>query len=368
MGMLLFLQDTPVWEPYQIARIMNADGSGLRSLGHAVDASWSADGQVVHVVAPDAACVPSLITEKPDGSARVVVSRGLRSLDSAFTWSPDERQIVFLRFRNGPPPRMCGSQGGTYEGLIYDLWVMNADGSGARVLVPDFQVSGIHSAVWSSDSSRIAYLAPAKSPTPNGPPPSVAFVRVSDGRSSESGVPNVSQSETGLAWSPDGRRLAFTFVFSTLPDYADHVAIVDAAAGSTGFLDLTGADSHLAAAKLGVPIWSPDGRTIAVTKEIDAANGSVTGVDILLLDTAKGGLIRDLGFTDAGGNATPTWSADGNWLAYVAAWDATHTHPGPIIEVASNGSDRRTVPGTAPAASSTGYVEWVQWIAWQPAR
>jgi Tol biopolymer transport system component len=359
MGMLLFLQDTPVWEPYQIARIMNADGSGLRSLGHAVDASWSADGHLVHVVAPDAACVPSLITEKPDGSARVVVSRGLRSLDSAFTWSPDERQIVFLRFRNGPPPRMCGSQGGTYEGFIYDLWVMNADGNGARVLVPDFQVSGIHSAVWSPDSSRIAYLAPAKFPTQNGISTSVTFVRVSDGRRRDSGVSNVSQSETGLAWSPDGTRLAFLFVVSSLPDFAAHVGVVDAAEGSSGFLDLT-SDADLAAAKLGVPIWSPDGRTIAVTREIDAADGSVAGVDILLLDAVKGGLVRDLGLTDAGGNATPTWSADGSWLAYVAAWDATHAHPGPIIEVASNGSELRIVPATAPAASTTDYVQWVQ--------
>lgn len=365
--MLLFLQNTPVWEPYQIARVINADGSGLRSLGHAVEASWSADGRVLHIVSPDANCVPSLITEKPDGSARVVVSRGLRSLDSAFTWSPDERQVVFLRFRDGPPPRMCGSQGGTYDGLIYDLWLMNTDGSGARVLVPDFQVSGIHSAVWSPDSSRIAYLAPPKSPSPNGTSTSVVFVRVSDGRYSQSGVPSVSQSKTGLAWSPDGPRLAFSFVFDTLPNYADHIGVIDAIAGSTDFLDLTSADPALAKSTLGVPIWSPDGTTIAVTREIDAADGSVTGVDILLLNAATGGLVRDLVLTDAGGNATPTWSADGKWLAYVAACDATHTHPGPIVEVATDGSELRIVPGTAPAASTTGYVEWVQQIAWQPA-
>lgn len=367
VGMLLFLQDTPTWEPYETAWIMGPDGSGLRSLGNVVDASWSADGQLVHLVTPDAACVPSLITEKPDGSARVVVSRGLTSLDFAFTWSPDERQIVFLRFRNGPPPRMCGSQGGAYEGLIYDLWAMSADGSRARVLVPDFHVSGTLSAVWSPDSSQIAYLAPGKFPTPNGISTSVAVVRVSDGRRRDSGTSNVSQSETGLAWSPAGTHLAFSFVVSSLPNFAAHVAVVDAAKGSSGFLDLTSAPD-LAAARLGVPIWSPDGRTVAVTKEIDAANGSFTGVDILLLDPAKGGLIRDLGLTDAGGSATPTWSADGRWLAYAAAWDATHANPGPIMEVTVDGSERRIVSGTAPTASTTGSVQFVQRIAWQPAR
>ncbi len=204
-GELLVFRNPDPWEPYGYVWAVAADGTNLRKLGAAVEASWSADGRRVHLVAPGPDCVPSLVTETPDGSGRVVVSRGLRSLDSGFAWSPDERQVAFLRFRDGPPPKMCGSQGGTYGPLVIDLWVMQADGSSARVVVRDFPLSGLRSFGWSPDSSRIAYFPkPDASGTPSAV--TVNLVRVADGQRSQSATAVLASSANGLTWSPDGTR------------------------------------------------------------------------------------------------------------------------------------------------------------------
>jgi hypothetical protein len=363
VGLLLFMQNTPTYQSYQMVRIVNADGSELRTIGTGVEASWSADGRVVHTVSQDANCVPSLISEGSDASGRVVMSSGLQAGDGTFRWAPDAPQVTFIRYRDGLPVHDCGSQGGAGPAPIMDLWVMNADGSGARVLVSDFRADG---AAWSPDSSLIAFLAPAKAPTPSGAIVTfVAFVRVSDGRRTESGTSNVSAGETGLAWSADGTRLAFSFTADPAVPIA-HVGVVNAAEGSTGFLDLTTWNPVATAMRLGVPIWSPDGTMIAVTSEIVGSDGTITGGDILLLDAVKGGLVRALGLTDADGRGTPSWSADGRWIAYVSEIrDTTGMHPGPIVEVAIDGSDRRIVPGTSPTA--TDFVDGVTWVAWQPA-
>ena len=173
----------------------------------------------------------------------------------------------------------------------------------------------------------------------------------------------MSAGETGLAWSADGTHLAFSFTADPAVPIV-HVGVVDAAEGSTAYLDLT--IGNVPAMRLGVPIWSPNGTMIAVTSEIVGSDGTITGGDILLLDAVKGGLVRDLGLTDADGRGTPSWSADGRWITYVSEIrDTTGVHPGPIVEVAIDGSDRRIVPGTSPTA--TDFVDGVTWVAWQPA-
>ena len=339
-----------------------AAGGARLQLGPAAEASWAADGRSVHLVTQDVDCVPSLITMAPDGSGHVVVSRGLRSLDYDFAWSPDERRVIFVRFRNAQRPGTCGSQGGVTEGPI-DLWMMNADGSAGRVLVSDLPANGLHAAVWSPDSSQIAYLAPTSIPSQDAST-SVAFLRVRDGLRTESGTSVVTANAKGLAWAPDGTRLAFSFVADAAVGIV-HVAVVDAAVGSTGYIDLTVGD--VPGMRLGVPKWSPDGKTIAITEELVDSGGSFTGADIVILDAAKGGIRRDLGITDADYLGTPTWSADGRWLAYVSQVIGSGTF-GPIVEVATVGAGRHVLAGTSTAAASTtGYVDYVSWAAWQPA-
>jgi len=126
-------------------------------LGTGQTASWSGDGTRVHVVVEDDQCVPRLVTKTRDGAPVSAVMAGLRSEDYGFAWSPDDRSVAFVRYHNGPPPRMCGSQGGIYplDQLVSDLVVMRADGTGQRVLVEESGQIRTPLA-WSPDGRRTA--------------------------------------------------------------------------------------------------------------------------------------------------------------------------------------------------------------------
>ncbi|MEZ4586555.1 MAG: S9 family peptidase [Gemmatimonadales bacterium] len=77
------------------------------------------------------------------------------------------------------------------------LWIMSADGSRNRFLVDGGQ------ARWSPDGGRIAYLASGE---PRG---SQIFVRWMDAEGAVSQVTRVDGAPNSLAWSPDGKWIAF---------------------------------------------------------------------------------------------------------------------------------------------------------------
>ncbi len=101
--------------------------------------------------------------------------------------SPDGKQIVFTK---------------AWIDKINDkresaLWIMDADGSRQR-----FLVNG-SSATWSPDGSRIAYTASGE-PTGNQ-----IWVRWMDASGSSSQITRLTESPSGIEWSPDGKSLSF---------------------------------------------------------------------------------------------------------------------------------------------------------------
>jgi Tol biopolymer transport system component len=169
--------------PYRDVYVMNADGSRQRNLTHTPesgegDPAWSPDGQHIaftrlawsrpvevgivvmnadgsakHAVTPTIAHTgDGWITEtawSPDGrriafddhDATYIVNAdgsGLRRLAQNATfhsWSPDGRKLIFSRLRNpheGPPATAAAAAAARQAGA--DLWVMNADGSGQRII------------------------------------------------------------------------------------------------------------------------------------------------------------------------------------------------------------------------------------------
>ena len=108
--------------------------------------------------------------------------------------SPDGRQVVYTR-------RWADKVNDKYED---EVWIVDADGGRNRFLTKGAQ------AVWSPDSKRVAYVAPGQ------PAGSQVFVRWLDAPG-ETQLTRLERSPSNLAWSPDGRHLAFNMLVPGSP-------------------------------------------------------------------------------------------------------------------------------------------------------
>jgi Tol biopolymer transport system component len=125
--------------------------------------------------------------------------------------------------------------------------------------------------------------------------------------------------ETSPAWSPDGRRIAFSLGEPLInasaiqfSPYSAELAIVDAAGGRVRVITTTEAgvidDS---------PSWSPDGRSLAFVRTA-AGNGSWSpGLGVYVVATDGTHLRRVL---ERDGVSGVDWSPDGRSLAFVTAF------------------------------------------------
>jgi TolB protein len=133
--------------------VMNADGSGVKQLTEqeAEYPTWSPDGSQIAFMSflPDY----EIYRMNADGSGLTRLTNAPGE-DGWPAWSPDGKKIVFESARddcsisNRPD---CGRSGDI--GPFFDLWIMNADGSGQTRLT---QISGQFSA-WSPDGRYIVF-------------------------------------------------------------------------------------------------------------------------------------------------------------------------------------------------------------------
>ena len=102
----------------------------------AIDLDWAPDATEL-AIASDGVVLYSVTADetRPLGGA---------GADSV-AWSPDGRTIAFTRI----PPGLNDSH--------HDLWLMDADGTNERILVPDIRAMHGLGPVWSPDGERIAY-------------------------------------------------------------------------------------------------------------------------------------------------------------------------------------------------------------------
>jgi Tol biopolymer transport system component len=225
---------------------MDADGSGISNVTNSIRATdarpdWSPDGAKIafaRVQGNQGDPNREIYVINADGTHLTRLTNNTAH-DTRPAWSPDGTEIVFVSDRDDPNPIPC-----TVTGCVFDIYVMNADGSNVRRLtddphnddMPRFSPDG-GTIVFSSDrtGSRAIYTMNADGTN---------VVQLSSD-SLVAGDPD---------WSPTGDKIVFENNFCSSCDVSDIFV-----------MDPNGENVSRLTQNLGnnlQPRWSPDGRYI----------------------------------------------------------------------------------------------------------
>jgi Tol biopolymer transport system component len=226
-------------------------------------------------------------------------------------WSPDGDRIAFTADLSEPY-----GQGGFPK---TDIFTVAPDGSDLQRLTDNGR-SG--SPVWSPDGQAIVFEVRGDFPQPTTleeyrrMSSTLWTMRADGSQQRQLSQPSEGEFATPMGWSPDGARFLFTRAALTLPTEGaaeNPSAIYIANADGTGVRKLADRSAS--------PSWSPDGDEIAFVSDRDE-NGSLNYGDLLRLANelyvmqADGSEQRRVTNTPNLNEREPAWSSDGSLIAY----------------------------------------------------
>ena len=282
-------------------------------------------------------------------------------------WSPDSNKIVFVS------DRAFDGSDALNQSRTNNIWVVNADGSGAQPLTrldrcpPLFNPSGsADSPVWSPDGTKIVFESDRAldGNTCNGSPTENIWVMNADGSSAQPVTKTTAVGNYGAVWSPDGHKILFASqrVFdgsdARLPSQVSNIWVMNSdGSAPTPLTKITA----VSADSIG-PIWSRDGTKVAFlsARALDGSNAENTnGTENLWVMKSDGSgaipvtrytAIFQSGFLNIPPVSVPTWAPDSNILAFISvgALDGSNAQgPSDIWLVHADGS------GLAPLTKLT---------------
>jgi Tol biopolymer transport system component len=284
--------------------------------------AWSPDGQWIAFFSNRGADkLADIWLVRPDGTElRNLTNNGKYWEDIIPAWSPDGRQLAFFRYARDAQPGVPGGPPG--------LWIMDADGANQRLVVELEGEPCFEPLFWSPDGRRIAYTYPGdegKSADCEQGQSDVWVVEVAGGKPVN--VSPMPSEAVGISWSPDSRALTFTKAVND--ELVQYVAAADGS-DTWRFLDDENAflgqwqpaAKPLAAVATKRPCASPPTATPATSPAARAYPGLIaySGPPGRTVDiyTVKPDGTQHTRLTQGWGIALyPRWSPDGRIIAYL---------------------------------------------------
>jgi Tol biopolymer transport system component len=229
---------------------------------------------------------------RPDGTQLRPIPGSPRDVTDA-SFSPDGARIAFVRDLGG----RCGAR----------LYVMRTDGTHVRPLSdpvenPEMEAPCFQHPAWSPDGRRLAYT--------KGGPPLILVQNVDGARPHALPGQSIKRWNSNPAWSPDGKTIAFD------SGYGGSLWLMDADGKNKRPLGSRSSPSCFAG---GEPDWSPDGQWIAFVRACKPPpGGGIEHWSDIWLIRPDGSDPRRLTHADrrAWAAHSPAWSPDGKRIVF----------------------------------------------------